>query len=99
MLFVCILLFAHCCVYEVRDIRIAALRFFRTLRTAGYWSPAEKGVDILYELAISEAYKNDSGKYFDNDKGDPKGCFSQAYPDAYDEAKIKHLLSITDSLL
>ena len=94
MLFVCILLFAHCFGYEVRDIRIAVLRFFRT----GYWSPAEKGADILYDLVTSKTYKDDSGKYFDNDKGDPKGYFSQADPDAYDGAKIEKLLVLTDSL-
>ena len=60
-----------------------------------YWSPAEKGVDILYDLVTSETYKNDSGKYFDNDKED----FSQAHPDAYDEAKIEKVLQVTDSLL
>ncbi|WP_208889371.1 hypothetical protein [Polaribacter sejongensis] len=98
MLFVCILLFAHCCGYEVRDTRIAALRFFRTLCRACYWSPAEKGADILYDLVTSKTYKDDSGKYFDNDKGDPKGYFSQAYPDAYDGAKIEKLLVLTDSL-
>ncbi|WP_168800769.1 hypothetical protein [Psychroserpens sp. NJDZ02] len=46
----------------------------------------------------TEAYKNDSGKYFDNDKGDPKGCFLQAYQDAYDGAKIEKLLVLTDRL-
>lgn len=64
-----------------------------------HWSPAEKGVDILLDLALSEEYKNDSGKYFDNDKGDPKGYFSTAHPDAYDEAKIKALLATTKTLI
>lgn len=60
-----------------------------------HWSPAEKGVDILYDLAMSEANKNESGKYFDNDKG----SFSNTHPDAYDEAKIQTLLEITSSLV
>jgi len=60
-----------------------------------HWSPAEKGVDILYDLAMSEANKNESGKYFDNDKG----SFSNAHPDAYDEAKIKTLLEVTSTLV
>lgn len=64
-----------------------------------HWSPAEKGVNILYDLAISEDYKNDSGKYFDNDKGDPKGHFSPAHPDAYDDKKIENLISKTQNLL
>ena len=60
-----------------------------------HWSPAEKGVDILYNLAISEANNNDSGKYFDNDKG----SFSNAHPDAYNEDKIEALLSNTNMIL
>ncbi|MFD0836223.1 SDR family NAD(P)-dependent oxidoreductase [Mariniflexile aquimaris] len=63
------------------------------------WSPAEKGVDMLYDLAISEKYKNDSGKYFDNDKGEDKGCFSRAHADAYDSEKIARLITTTTSLL
>ncbi|WP_432410034.1 SDR family NAD(P)-dependent oxidoreductase [Rasiella sp. SM2506] len=64
-----------------------------------HWSPAEKGVNILYDLALSEAYKNDSGKYFDNDKGEEKGYFSPAHQDAYDEAKISKLISWTTALV
>ncbi|MBQ0786190.1 MAG: SDR family NAD(P)-dependent oxidoreductase [Oceanihabitans sp.] len=64
-----------------------------------HWSPAEKGMDILIDLALSEDYKNDSGKYFDNDKGDPKGYFAPAHPDAYGDSKIERLLSITNQLL
>lgn len=60
-----------------------------------YWSPAEKGVAILVDLALSENYKNDSGKYFDNDKG----SFSPAHTDAYNDEKIKNLLELTDNLL
>ncbi|MFY0655127.1 MAG: short-chain dehydrogenase, partial [Cyclobacteriaceae bacterium] len=33
-----------------------------------YWSSADKGAQILYELAITEQYADSSGKYFDNDK-------------------------------
>ena len=64
-----------------------------------HWSPAEKGVDVLVDLALSEDYKNDSGKYFDNDKGDPKGYFSPAHADAYSNEKIKNLVALTDSLI
>jgi len=63
-----------------------------------HWSPAEKGVDVLVDLALSEDYKNDSGKYFDNDQGDPKGYFSPAHADAYSNEKIKNLVALTDSL-
>ncbi|MEL6989255.1 MAG: SDR family NAD(P)-dependent oxidoreductase [Bacteroidota bacterium] len=64
-----------------------------------HWSPATKGSDILYDLAISEAYKDSSGSYFDNDKGDPKGTFAKAHPDAYDETKIAKLLDATAKIL
>lgn len=60
-----------------------------------HWSSAEKGVTILHDLAISEAYKNDSGKYFDNDKG----SFGKAHQDAYSYQKINNLLALTDSLI
>ncbi|WP_282148149.1 SDR family NAD(P)-dependent oxidoreductase [Algibacter lectus] len=64
-----------------------------------HWSSAEKGMDILLDLALSDDYKNDSGKYFDNDKGDPKGYFFPAHPDAYDEAKTKALLVLTNNII
>ncbi|QXP73796.1 SDR family NAD(P)-dependent oxidoreductase [Tenacibaculum sp. AHE15PA] len=64
-----------------------------------HWSPAEKGVDVLYDLSLSKDYENDSGKYFDNDKGNPKGRFSKAHPDAYSYEKINNLLTMTDSLI
>ena len=54
-----------------------------------------EGVDILYDLAISGVYKNESGKYFDNDKGG----FGNAHPDAYDDSKVEQLLSITQSII
>ncbi|NRD20056.1 hypothetical protein HNV08_08345 [Winogradskyella eckloniae] len=60
-----------------------------------HWSPAEKGVDILYDLAVSERHKNQSGTYFDNDKG----VYANAHPDAYDSDKIKLLLTLTESII
>jgi NAD(P)-dependent dehydrogenase (short-subunit alcohol dehydrogenase family) len=60
-----------------------------------YWSPADKGADILYDLAISEDYKGITGKYFDNDKG----SFGPAHPDAYSEAKIDNLINTTQNLI
>ncbi|WP_407557200.1 SDR family NAD(P)-dependent oxidoreductase [Winogradskyella sp. 4-2091] len=64
-----------------------------------HWSPAEKGVNILYDLATSDAYKDATGKYFDNDKGENIGQFASAHPDAYDESKITALLKATRSLM
>lgn len=60
-----------------------------------HWSSAEKGVNILYNLAISDSYKNDSGKYFDNDKG----VFSKAHTNAYNDELISALLANTDKLI
>jgi NAD(P)-dependent dehydrogenase (short-subunit alcohol dehydrogenase family) len=64
-----------------------------------HWSPATKGSDILYELAIEAEYKNHSGEYFDNDQGNPKGDFADAHNDAYDQEKINTLLTETDNIL
>tara|TARA_R110002073_G_scaffold107095_1_gene241529 strand:- start:911 stop:1714 length:804 start_codon:yes stop_codon:yes gene_type:complete len=60
-----------------------------------HWSSAEKGVTILCDLAILEAYKNESGTYFDNDKG----SFGKAHPDAYDEELISKLAIITKKII
>ncbi|GEQ87006.1 oxidoreductase [Patiriisocius marinistellae] len=57
-----------------------------------HWSPAEKGVNVLYDLATSKEYNNGSGKYFDNDKG----AFSKAHEDAYSIEKIKNLIKFTE---
>ena len=64
-----------------------------------HWSPATKGADILYDLAISDEYEGVTGKYFDNDKGNPKGTFAKAHPDAYDEQLISKLIKKTKTLL
>jgi len=60
-----------------------------------FWSSADKGANILYDLAISEKHANSSGKYFDNDKG----IFANAHPDAYKQNKIDRLIETTNALL
>ncbi len=60
-----------------------------------HWSPADKGADILYELAVSDKHQDSNGKYFDNDQG----IFSDAHQDAYDQEKINVLLSETEKIL
>lgn len=60
-----------------------------------HWSSADKGADILYDLAISDQYANVTNQYFDNDKGE----FSTAHPDAYDKEKITELINATASIL
>ena len=58
-------------------------------------SSADKGADILYDLAVSDDYRGITGKYFDNDQG----CFAQAHPDAYSEIKIDQLIQTTQNLM
>ena len=58
-------------------------------------SPAEKGGDILYELAVSDRYREASGKYFDNDKED----FGSLHGDGRDERAIASLLKQTEKVL
>lgn len=60
-----------------------------------YWSSADKGADILYQLAVADKYSDCNGKYFDNDKG----AFNEAHPDAYDPDKIEKLMATTDDFL
>jgi len=64
-----------------------------------FWSSADKGGNILYDLAVAEEYNGITGKYFDNDKGDVKGVFGQAHADAYDEAAIEKLIKETDAII
>ena len=56
------------------------------------WSKADKGAEILYELALDEKHNGKSGVYFDNDLGD----YNAAHPDAYDESKIANLINWTE---
>lgn len=63
------------------------------------WSEADKGGNILYDLAIAEEYEGVTGKYFDNDKGPIKGIFGDAHSDAYDAGKIAQLIKLTDTLV
>ncbi|MFK7808448.1 MAG: SDR family NAD(P)-dependent oxidoreductase [Saprospiraceae bacterium] len=60
-----------------------------------HWSPADKGANILYELATLDKFDDSNGKYFDNDKG----FFSDAHNDAYNQEKITQLVSETDKIL
>ena len=64
-----------------------------------HWSSADKGVNILFDLALNDTYKDNSGEYFDNDKGEEKGFFSPAHEDAYNQNKIEALLTTTKTLI
>jgi len=66
----------------------------------GYsWSSADKGGNILYDLAVSSEYEGLTGQYFDNDKGEVKGAFGEAHSDAYDAEKIGQLVKVTNGVL
>ena len=58
-----------------------------------HWSPAEKGVNILYDLGMTDKARTKA--YFDNDKGG----YGDAHPDAYDKVKIRQLIAVTNEVL
>ncbi len=60
-----------------------------------FWSSADKGGDILYDLAIDEKYQGISGQYFDNDAGG----FGKAHASAYNEEELEKLMEITLQVL
>lgn len=60
-----------------------------------YWSPADKGAQIIYDLAVSPDYKGITGQYYDNDQG----AFGRAHADAYDENAIQQLLKRTEEVV
>ena len=60
-----------------------------------HWDSADKGADILVELAVLDKYTESNGEYFDNDRG----AFSNAHNDAYKQKKIDQLISETEKIL
>lgn len=87
---------------ELNDVRVIAVNPGSLLDTRmvreGFgrvWSSADKGGDILYDLAVSEKYEGITGKYFDNDRG----SFGRAHGEAYNEGKINKLIQVTDDFL
>ncbi|MEM6265456.1 MAG: SDR family NAD(P)-dependent oxidoreductase [Bacteroidota bacterium] len=61
-----------------------------------YWSSADKGGNILYDLAVAAEYEGVSGKYFDNDLGQAKGTWGTAHQDAYDDELVRELMKVTE---
>lgn len=81
------------------DIAVVALNPGSLLNTnmvkeayGKFWSSADKGADIIYDLAIIKSYEDIDGKYFDNDRGN----FGMAHPDAYDDNLIDELILKTE---
>jgi NAD(P)-dependent dehydrogenase (short-subunit alcohol dehydrogenase family) len=58
-------------------------------------SSADKGRDILYNLAVVQKYENASGKYFNNDIG----TFGAVHPAGNSKETINELISKTNELL
>lgn len=60
-----------------------------------HWSSADKGADILYDLAVSDEHKGMSGRYFDNDRE----MYGMAHGNAYDDSKIENLIKETEAII
>lgn len=60
-----------------------------------HWSPANKGSNIIIDLALSEDHKNKTGQYFDNDSG----AYALAHSDVYHPEKVQQLISYTKQIL
>jgi len=60
-----------------------------------HWAPADKGADILVELATDPKHVRMSGKYFDNDNGN----YAYASPDAYEQVKIDQLMETANVVI
>jgi NAD(P)-dependent dehydrogenase (short-subunit alcohol dehydrogenase family) len=60
-----------------------------------FWSSAEKGANIIYDLALVTKANQMNGKYFDNDRGE----FGNAHPDAYDASLVDALIEKTNGIL
>lgn len=60
-----------------------------------HWSPAEKGGDILVDLALSDEHKSHSGDYFDNDSG----AYASAHPNTYNERALEQLIEFSNKLI
>lgn len=87
---------------ELREFTVIAVNPGSLLNTkmvkeafGNHWASADKGADILCDLAVSERYQGLSGKYFDNDRGN----FGNAHPDAYDEDGIARLMEATKRII
>ncbi len=57
-----------------------------------HYSSADKGANIIYDLAVSKDHEGISGKYFDNDRG----MYGQLISDAYNPDKVEALIKQTE---
>ncbi len=86
----------------LQDVQVIAVNPGSLLNTnmvkeafGNHWSPADKGANILYDLAVLADYEGVTGKYFDNDQG----VFGKAHPDAYSQTAIDNLRHTTEDML
>ncbi|MBF0657745.1 SDR family NAD(P)-dependent oxidoreductase [Psychrobacter sp. NG25] len=69
-----------------------------------YWSPADKGANILVTLAVDDKFAHQTGQYFDNDikdgeHGDERGAFGIPHSDALNETALNTLIQHTQQVL
>lgn len=81
------------------DIAIVALNPGSLLNTnmvkeayGKFWSSADKGANIIYDLALIKDHTEIDGKYFDNDRGG----FGPAHSDAYSTEIVNALIEKTE---
>lgn len=60
-----------------------------------FWSPASKGAEIIFDVALTFTADMIDGKYYDNDRGG----FGPAHPDAGNQDLIECLIAATDNEL
>ncbi len=60
-----------------------------------HWSSADKGANIIHDLAVGKEHAGMSGQYFDNDQEN----YGRAHADAYHQNKIQRLISDTEEIL
>lgn len=84
------------------DISVVALNPGSLLNTnmvreayGEFWSSADKGANIIYDLALVRNSDDIDGKYFDNDRGG----FGPAHPDAYSTEIINQLIEKTENMV
>lgn len=95
-------MWSHYLAKQLKDITVIAVNPGSLLNTkmaneayGQHWSPAEKGSDILVDLALNHAHKLHSGDYFDNDSG----AYASAHPDTYNEMAVSQLIEFTNTLI
>ncbi len=87
---------------QLKDVTVIAVNPGSLLNTkmaneayGRHWAPVEKGAGILSDLALSQAHKDHSGEYFDNDSG----SYAKAHSDAYNKRAVNQLIDFANKLI